>query len=247
MSEGLWKRYQRQLDAIAESPVNFDLERTHEYTEANGWNLDEYEAELPPEPPGPPLPRGSWRIAQEVIQAYKFPDPSIITGIYYPDRPLAERVMLLRAKFLFFTFYFGVRVGGVTDEVRKTEQGQVSVWGFNYQTLQGHFEKGQISFEVWKWHESGRVAFRIDAFSQPDVIPNPLYRLGFKLFGRSLQRQFAHRSMARMQQFVKEGLAAARTGTPTPPAEAPPLRPASQNPQAAEALEQVVETERKQS
>lgn len=243
MSDSLWKRYQRHLDALAESPVNFDLERTHEYTAENGWHLDEYEAELPPEPPGPPLPRGSWRSAQGIMQAYKFPDPGIITGIYYPDRPLAERVMLLRARFLFFTFYFGVRVGGVTDEERETEHGRATVWGFNYQTLRGHFEKGQMSFEVWKWHETGRVAFRIHAFSQPDVIPNPLYRLGFKLFGRSLQRQFAQRSLERMQRFVKEELAAAQTGTAIPASDSPPVRPASQDPNTAEAMEQVVAEE----
>ena len=206
--EPLWKQHQRQLDALAKSQVNFDLARTHEYTEEKGWHQDEYEAELPAEPPGPPLPNGSWRIAQRIMREYRFPDPSIITGIYYPDQPLKERVMLLRGRFLFMTFYFGVRVGSVTDEVRQSEQGEAQVWGFNYQTLRGHFERGQMDFEVWKWLETGRVAFRIHAFSQPDVIRNPFYRLGFKLFGRRLQRRFAHRAMERMQQQHEAAIAA---------------------------------------
>jgi uncharacterized protein (UPF0548 family) len=238
-SSPLWKLYQKQLDALHDVPLNFDLERRHEYTEASGWHLDEYEAELPPELPGPPLPGGSWEIARRMMQEYKFPDPTIVTGIYYPDRPLAERVMLLKARFLFLTFYFGVRVGKVTDEVRESEQGPAHIWGFNYQTLQGHFERGQMDFEIWKWRASGKVAFRIHAFSQPDEIDNPVYRLGFKLFGRPLQRRFAHRALERMQQLVQEELKAATRHEPAPPVEAPPVQPASADSQAEQKMEEL--------
>ncbi len=235
----LWQRYQSRLDALQQSKPNFDLEQRHEYTEANGWHLDDYEAELPAEPPGPPTPNGPWEIAQRIMREYKFPDPSIITGIYYPDRPLEERVMLLEGKFLFLTFYFGVRIGGVTDEVRPTDKGQAKVWGFNYQTLEGHFERGQMDFEIWKWLETGKVAFRIHAFSQPGEISNPLYRLGFRLFGRPLQRHFAHRSMERMQQFVNEELTAQRKHEPAPAQDAPAIQPASAEQETQDKLEEV--------
>lgn len=234
----LWQRYQRQLDALAEAEVNFDLQRNVEHSEANGWHIDRYEAELPPEPPGPPLSGGSWAVGKQVMLDYRFPDPSIITGIYYPDRPLSERVMLLRARFLTFTFYFGVRIGAVTDERRETELGPAQLWGFNYQTLQGHFEKGQMTFEIWKYLDSGQVFFRIHAFSQPDEIGNPLYRLGFKLFGRKLQRRFAKQSLKRMQRFVAEGLAEQASGVPTPERdEGPAVLPASATDESAEEME----------
>lgn len=236
----LWKQHERELEALAKAEVNFDLERRSEYTEETGWHLDEYEATLPPEPPGPPVPGGSFEIGKQVMLDYRFPDPRIITGIYYPDRPLAERVMLLQAKFLTFTFYFGVRIGGVTDERRQTDDGEAQVWGFNYQTLKGHFEKGQMDFEMWKYLDSGQVFFRIHAFSQPDVIPNPLYRVGFKLFGRRLQRYFAHQSLKRMQRFVLEGLAERRTGLPTPERdEGPTIQPASATSKSEEKMESV--------
>jgi hypothetical protein len=149
--------------------------------------------------------------------------------------------MLLRARFLWFTFFFGVRVGAVIDERRETDEGPQQVWGFNYQTLAGHFERGQMDFTIIKWLESGRVAFHIHAFSQPAEIANPFYRLGFKLFGRMLQKRFARRSVARMQRLVKERMAAQIKGEPTPVVEAAPVRPASATTEAAAALEDVKE------
>lgn len=238
-SAPLWKRHQKQLETLYKAQVNFDLDRRHEYTEANGWHLDEYEADLPPEPTGPPISGGPWEIARQMMQEYKFPDPGIVTGIYFPDRPLEERVMLLQARFLFMTFHFGVRIGGVVDETRDSDKGKIRLWGFNYQTLEGHFEKGQMDFEVVKWLESGEVAFRIHAFSQPATIKNPIYRLGFHLFGRDLQRKFARRSLARMQRLVQEQLAATARHEAPPSTEAPPVQPASADAKAEEAMGEV--------
>ncbi len=235
----LWELYKERIEALHDARLNFDLERRHEYTEANGWHIDHYEGDLPLEPPGPPLPDGPWYIAQQIMREYKFPDPGIITGVYFPDRALEERVMLLRGKFLFFTFFFGVKIGGVTDEVRPTTDGPTFVWGFNYQTLEGHFERGQMDFEVVKWQDTGRVAFQINAFSQPAEIPNLLYRIGFHLFGRRLQRRFARRSVKRMQRLVQEQLAATARHEPAPPTGAAPVQPASAEPEAQKAMEDV--------
>ncbi len=237
----MWQRYQAQLDALYNLQPNFDWEQSHEHTKEQGWNIDDYEAELPAEVPGPPVAGGPWEIAKTIIRDYKFPPPEIITGIYYPDRPLAERVILLQARFLFFTFYFGVRVGAVVDEQRETDKGPAQVWGFNYQTLQGHFEKGQMNFEVWKWLDTGEVGFLIHAFSRSDRISNPFYWVGFKLFGRRLQRRFATRAMERMQQFVKEELEAKAHHEPAPETESPPIQPASQEKETAEQMEEVAQ------
>jgi uncharacterized protein (UPF0548 family) len=85
------------------------------------------------------------------------------------------------------------------------------VWGYGYRTLEGHFEKGQINFSVHKNLTTGAVHFRIQAMSQPGHIRNPFYWVGFKLFGRGLQRRFAHQSLARMRQLVAEETARPQT------------------------------------
>ncbi|WP_420457046.1 DUF1990 family protein [Rubrivirga sp.] len=215
-----WRRYESRLDAVRQARYNFELSEDHEYSEADGWRLDHHQAELVPEPPGPPLPpddaRASWAVACDLARNYAFPDPGLITGIFSPDEPVAGRPMLLRARFLGFTFWFGVRVGREIDEVRKTDGGPVHVYGFDYATMEGHFERGQITFEVRKTEATGAVEFHIDAFSKPDRIRNPFYRVGFKLFGRRLQLKFAHTAMERMQRFVREELEARAKGVPAP-------------------------------
>lgn len=243
-----WQDYEERLDAVREARYNFELSEDHEYSEANGWRLDHHEAELVPEPPGPPLPdddaRASFAVACDLIRHYAFPDPSLITGIFSPEDPLPGRPMLLRAKFLGFTFWFGVRVGREIDEVRQSDAGPVHAYGFDYATLEGHFEMGQITFEVRKAEATGEVAFHIDAFSKPDRIRNPFYRIGFKLFGRRLQLRFAQTAMDRMQRFVKEELAARAEGQ-TAPAHATvvPERPNAEAAEELAALEEEPERE----
>ena len=216
-----WTRYADRLEGVRAGRLNFEPAEGHD--EAAGWHLDTYDVDLVPEPPGPPLPPedpgASWAVACELVRDYAFPDPDLVTGIFSPDDPLEGRPMLLRAKFLVFTFWFGVRVGGVVDEVRETDDGRVWAWGYNYATLEGHFERGQITFEVRKEEATGRVRFHIDAFSKPDRIRNPFYRIGFKLFGRRLQLRFAHSACERMQRFVREELDARRAGGAAPPRE----------------------------
>jgi len=233
-----WREYQGRLDAIRKGRYNFELRDDHAYTEAEGWRLDHHEADLPPEPPGKPLPdsdaRASFAIACDLVRHYAFPDPSLITGIFSPDDPLPGRPMLLRARFLGVTFWFGVRVGREIDEVRQTDDGRVWAYGFDYATLEGHFEMGQITFVVRKTEQTGAVDFHIDAFSKPDRIRNPFYRIGFKLFGRHLQLKFARTAQERMQRFVREELEARAKGSRAPEHETvAPARP------DAEAAEQI--------
>ncbi|QIX62255.1 DUF1990 domain-containing protein [Hymenobacter sp. BT18] len=230
----LWEQQQARLQAYENSAVNFDLTRVSEYTAENGWRIDDYEVELPQEAPGPPAPHGSWAAAQEVLRRYSFPPPNLITGIFVPDQPLEKRLMVLRAQFLGFSFWFGVRVGGVTDERRASPDGEEQVWGYNYRTLEGHFERGQIDFTIHKLLATGRVLFRIHAFSQVGQIRNPFYWIGFKFFGRMLQKRFARESMRRLQEQVAEIM---RTGQTTPTAPTTPVQAASESKAAQEQLD----------
>lgn len=199
-----WRQHSSRLDAYRTARANFDLERRAEYTQSNGWRIDDYCIELPAEPPGDPIPGGPWELACDVLHNYEFPDPSLIEGIYIPDAPLAERVMLLKARFLFFTFWFGVRISRVIDEVRECTQGPARVWGYSYYTLDDHFEMGEITFEIWKFLEDGQVEFRIHAYSRTGRISNIFYRIGFAIFGRWLQVRFAHQALERLQRLVIE-------------------------------------------
>ncbi|ALW83852.1 hypothetical protein AUC43_01275 [Hymenobacter sedentarius] len=211
----LWEQQRARLESYANAEVNYDFSRQNEYTSATGWRIDDYETALPAEAPGPPAAAGSFAAAQDVLRRYAFPPPDLITGIFSPDGPLEKRIMVLRAQFLFFKFYFGVRVSGVTDEAaRATPDGPERVWGYGYRTLEGHFERGQIDFTIHKNLGTGAVQFRIHAVSQLGQIRNPFYWVGFKLFGRSLQRKFARESLRRMQEMVATALA---QGTPAPP------------------------------
>ena len=213
----LWQQYRRQLAAYADTQVNYDVSTLTQDALATGWRRDDYATDLPPEPPGPALASGSFAAAVEVLRNYTFPPPSLITGIFAPDQPLENRIMLLRAQFLGFKFWFGVRVVDVVDEAsRATPAGPAGydpeqVWGYGYRTLEGHFERGQINFSIHKNLASGAVQFRIHALSQKGTIRNPFYWLGFKIFGRMLQRRFARQSLARMRQQVAEALASPQT------------------------------------
>lgn len=203
----LYELQKARLEQYTSAQLSFDRTRINEYTAANGWHIDGYEQELPAEQPGIPEAGGSFEAAQQVLRNYSFPPPELITGIFVPDSPLQDRVMVLRARFLVFTFWFGVRVGGVVGEIRTLPDGEhEAVWGYHYTTLEGHYEQGQIEFTVHKYLSTGRVVFKIHAISKTGYIRNPLYRLGFRLFGRMLQRRFAFQSLARTNAQVKEML-----------------------------------------
>ena len=132
--------------------------------------------------------------------------------------------MVLRGRFLLFTFWFGVKVSRVVDEIRDLPGGgQEAVWGYSYQTLEGHYEMGQIDFTIHKVLDTGRVTLHIHAVSRTGYIPNLIYRIGFRVFGRYLQRRFAYSSMRRLKEQVGDML---REGRLTPPPSQTPVQPA---------------------
>lgn len=230
-----WKQYESRLNQLREAQLNYDLSQSENFTKVNGWNVDDYRTALPPESPGDPTKGGSWELAKAVLYNYEFPDPDLIEGIFIPDDPLDKRVMVLKAKFLFFSFYFGVRIARVVDEYREEEgRGKAKVWGYSYQTLEGHWEMGEILFEVWKFLQSGEVEFRIHAYSKTGIIPNPFYRLGFRFFGRTLQIRFSQQALKRVNQFVVTRL---EEGKRAQPLETPEVLPTSADPKAEKEIE----------
>jgi Domain of unknown function (DUF1990) len=212
-----WEQFHDRLGTLEKLNLNLDLERRHEYSEINGWRIDQHEVDLPGEAPGEPIVNGSFQAAKSIASLYQFPPPDLITGIFRPDGPLEGRVMLLEARFLWFWFLFGVRITQVTDGIFETPTGREQRWGYSYATLEGHFERGQITFTVAKNLERGTVSFRITSFSQRGMIHNLFYRFGFWLFGRMLQERFVRESLSRMQLLVQEKLITGLARTPSTP------------------------------
>lgn len=209
------------LDQLHQVGVNFELEAKR-ITEADGWKIDDYCVALPQESPGEPESGGSWEIGRRLLQEYEFADPEIVRAVYHPDHPLEGRTMLLEGRFLWMRFHFGVRVGGLIDRTEDVDGRSARRWGWNYRTLQGHLEMGQMDYEVRKWIDDGSVEFRIHAFSKAARIPNPLVRLGFRIFGRHMQQKFSEHALDRMRRLVEAELASDGAGAP----EATPVRAA---------------------
>jgi uncharacterized protein (UPF0548 family) len=197
----------RRLQALSDKPINFDLACARASPPPAGWLLDDRCQSLPGEPPGAPIPGGSWEIAQGLIRGYEFADPSVVRAYYDPDAPLAGRDMLLRLRALGrVDIYVGVRVGEVFDEIRSFGSRSARVWGWNYRTLEGHVEMGQMAWEVWKWLETGEVEFRVHAVSRRARIRNPIVWIGFRLFGGHERRLFLQSTNRRMLRFTELAL-----------------------------------------
>ena len=213
-------RLSRALAALADKSLNFDPDQADHFTTENGWQVADYAQPLPPEPPGPPMPGGSCELAQRLLRDYEFADPAYVRADYATNSRLEHRALLLAGRFWGLRFHLGVRVGGLVDEERTTGGRPLRRWGWSYRTLQGHLEMGQMDYEVRKWLDSGEVDFRIHAVSRPAHIPNPVVRLGFRVFGRRVQRRFARHACQRMARLTAARVA---TGAPAhdPPATGP--------------------------
>jgi uncharacterized protein (UPF0548 family) len=193
----------RYLDDLHYRKPNFNLEDRSEFTAESGWQIDDYCQQLPPEPPGELLSDGSWEIGRRLIRHYEFADPDIVRIVYHADEFLVGRDILLIGRFHGLRFYLGCRVGDVFDETRIVQGKPVRIWGWNYHTLTGHLEMGEMTYEIWKRLDTGAVEFRIHAFSRVAEIKNPIIRLGFWIFGRRMQLKFARNACRRMYELTK--------------------------------------------
>jgi uncharacterized protein (UPF0548 family) len=205
-------RARRALAELAGRSLNFDPAALAAAGPATGWHVDDYRRALAPEPPGAPIADGSFEIARRLMSDYAFADPAIVRAAFDPAAGLANRNMLLQVRFGPLRFLLGCRVGAIADETRTQDGRPVRVWGWSYGTLEGHFERGQMDFAVWKWLDDGSVEFRVHVVSRGARVGNPLVRLGFRLIGRREQVRFARRACERMNELVERELTGARAG-----------------------------------
>lgn len=196
---------ERVLRNLRRRSVNYSSEEVDD----RNWNVDTHRTALPPERPGPPEAAGSWVTAAGLIRDYEFSAPQVVRAVYDPAEPLLNRTMLLEGRFAALRLHLGVRITDVIDETRS--QGQ-RAWGWSYDTLHGHLERGRLTYEVVKHQDSGHVEFVISACSQPAPTLGPVLRLGWAVFGRRRQLLFYRSCGRRMHQFVR-----ARRGQQRPP------------------------------
>jgi uncharacterized protein (UPF0548 family) len=200
-------RIRRRLAELERKPLNFDLASLQDASPESGWNITNICQPLPSEPPGLPLDDGSWQVARRLMSGYEFADPSIVRAYYDPAVPLERRDMLLKLQAARIAHLFvGVRVGEVYERTHEVEGGSARIWGWNYRTLEGHVEMGQMDWQVWKWLDDGRVEFHVHAVSRPARIPNPIVRIGFHLLRGRERRAFLDSTKRRMRTFTELAL-----------------------------------------
>lgn len=196
----------RKLTALGGRAVNFDTSKIDEYTPSSGWHRDDMVEPLPHERPGPPSAGGSWQIARRLMVDYQLADPRAVRSVYRQDAPLAGRDILLKIRFAGLRFNVGVRVGEVYEETRHLDGRDAQVFGWYYQTLEGHFEEGRMHYELWKWLDAGDVEFRLHAVSRPAQTGPFVLRTGFRLFGRIYQLRFYRQVCRRARRLTEAQL-----------------------------------------
>ena len=168
------------------------------------WRTDHRTTVIRPEPPGPPRSGGPFEVARQALIDYEAADPQIVRAVYDAAVPLDGRDMVLVGRFLVLRFFMGVRVGGVVDGPEETTEGLVHRFAWNYRTLEGHLEEGQMDYQITKVDATGEITFRIRSYSRRGRIDNPIVRWGFRLFGRHEQTRFYDRTIERLHTIVDQ-------------------------------------------
>lgn len=167
-------------------------------TPDRGWNRYHSEAVIAQEPPGPPAPEGAFERARDAIANYQFSDPRIVEGYFDPDTPLRKRRMLLQMKVMGLRYLAGVAVCAI----RSASSADETVFGYRYDSLEGHIETGAEWFLLTKNHRNGEVWFHIQAIWRPGDFPNWWSRLGFHLLARRYQRAWHRLAYLRLREIL---------------------------------------------
>lgn len=196
----------KRLASLAGRQINFDPDKVHAYLGDKRWQVDDMVEPLPHEGSGPPVEGGSWLVARDLMDRYQLADPGVVTASYDKDAPLAGRDMLLHIRFWGLRFRVGVRIGEVYEDTLELDGREVLVFGWSYRTLEGHFEQGQMRYELWKWLDTGDVEFHLRGVSRPAESGPLLSRTGFRLFGRSHQLRFYRQVCRRIKRLTEAQL-----------------------------------------
>lgn len=195
------------LSALQDRGVNYDRAEVRRPE----WEFDVHRAAIADEAPGAPVLGGPWEVACELVRDYEFTPPGLVRGVYDRGTPLLGRDLLLEGRFAGLRFVMGVRITSLVEE----SDGEQDVWGWGYETLQGHLERGEIVYRVIKHRDTGRVEFTTSSYSQADPQLDPVLAAGWALFGRRTQLRFYREIGQRMRWLVRERLARGTAGAVT--------------------------------
>jgi uncharacterized protein (UPF0548 family) len=120
------------------------------------------------------------------VAAYSFTPGALLRAHYARGEDLLGRNLLLVGRFAFARFAMGVRI----TEAGFDEDGVRYSWGWSYETLQGHLERGRVDYRVVKDLQSGSVTLEVNSYNQINPRAHPLIRLGWSFFGRRAQHRF---------------------------------------------------------
>jgi len=196
----------RRLGGLGRRAVNFDATDIDALLAAGGWRVDDMVEPLPHEGSGPPAEGGSWRVARKIMDEYQLADPAVVRASYDGEAPMPGRDMLLKIRFAGLPIRVGVRIGDVYEQTLELDGRPVHLFGWSYRTLEGHFEQGQMHYELWKWLDSGDVEFHLRAVSKPAERGPLLLRQGFRLFGRGRQLRFYRQVCRRAKRLTEAQL-----------------------------------------
>lgn len=166
------------------------------------WNFDVHRATIADERPGPPECDGPWEAACALVRDYEFTPPELLRAVYDRQSPLLGRELLLEGRFALLRFMMPVRITSVIED----DDAERDTFGWGYETLQGHLERGEVVYRVVKHRDTGRVEFTATSHSQHDPQLGLLLRIGWALFGRRQQLRFYREIGRRLPRLVRQHL-----------------------------------------
>lgn len=169
-------------------------------TRDKGWNHVLSRAVIGIEGKGPPEPQGTFERARLLVSRMGFSDQRIVVGHWRDNAHLRDRAVLLELKALGLRFLCPVRIGAVREE----QSEERTVFGFRFDTLQGHLEAGREWFLLEKDHASGEISFHIEADWRGGEFPNWWSAAGFHLLGRRYQRAWHRLAHQHLREAVQK-------------------------------------------
>jgi len=180
-----------RLDLARAARPNFDASE-EEMTGERGWHHYHSEAVIAREVEGDEC----FKRARVALSTYQFSDPTIVLAHFDPAEPLLGRRMLLEIQVLGVRYLCPTVVNRVREEPR--------VFGFRYDTLDGHIERGVEWFLLTK-NERGEIRFRVEARWQNGQFPNWWSRIGFIVLSGHYQRKWHRRAHHRLSLLAHYG------------------------------------------
>ena len=192
----LWRSWppasiKARLERAKSARVNFDAIED-DMTGERGWHHYHSEAVIAVDQEGD----DRFTRARVALANYQFSDPGIVRAHFDPAEPLQRRCMLLEIQVLGLHYLCPAVVNLVRDEP--------GVFGFRYDTLEGHLECGVEWFLLTK-NDQGEIRFRVEARWRKGQFPNWWSRLGFIALSRHYQRQWHRRAHHRLASLAHYG------------------------------------------